>query len=262
MTRARTGWSTTSRTRAVFGGSWSSVLIRFLPSAMRCREGQRTTWLGNVAAAQWRLAGMTVRNDRAAHGCHARLQAPGSRSSRPPASVGWTEGPRYGTPDAAADGWAGTPVAGHGREQRAAGAPGDRGDLEWRRSRAGRSGVRPRLRQPRRAYPDLVRGPEAIKSASRCTAWPSPSSGLLWSICLPRGRPLRCAGPPTGLRVATAGVTPDRDPDTLRGMTFARMIAGQIMESWTYWETAKGRRRTRSVTCFLAAPRATAEATA
>src|SRR5918994_7537864 len=30
---------------------------------------------------------MTVRHDRAAHGCHARLQAPGSRSSRPPASV-------------------------------------------------------------------------------------------------------------------------------------------------------------------------------
>ena len=79
------------------------------------------------------------------------------------------------------------------------------------------------------------------RSASCCTARPSPSSGLPWSMCSPRGRPLRCAGPRTDAPRRPGSVTRrTADRDTLLGMTFGRVIEGQIVESWTCWEPGGG----------------------
>jgi hypothetical protein len=44
---------------------------------------------------------------------------------------------------------------------------------------------------------------------------------------------------------------PNRDPDTLRGMTFGRVRDGQIMESWTCWETAGAERLDQSRVSWL-----------
>ena len=89
--------------------------------------------------------------------------------------------------------------------------------------------------------PDLVRGPEAIKI-----------SVALYRLAFPAFRvavvDLLAQGPSVALRWVAhrlpghdgASDAPDRDPDTLRGMTFARMNAGLIQESWTCWETAGG----------------------
>ena len=85
--------------------------------------------------------------------------------------------------------------------------------------------------------PDLVRGPEAIKI-----------SVVLYRTAFPRFRvtviDLLTQGQTVALRWAAhrtppyAGVQggPDRGPDTLRGMTFGRVVEGQIIESWTCWE--------------------------
>ena len=62
--------------------------------------------------------------------------------------------------------------------------------------------------------PDLVRGPEAIKVSVALYWLAFPSSGLLWSICLPRGR---CRseelGRPHDGRMMRRGHA-DREPDT------------------------------------------------
>ena len=79
------------------------------------------------------------------------------------------------------------------------------------------------------------------RSAWRCTAWPSPQFRVAVVDLLAQGQTvaLRWAAHRTPRR---AGVrdAPDRDPDTLLGMTFGRMIGGQIEESWTCWETERG----------------------
>jgi predicted SnoaL-like aldol condensation-catalyzing enzyme len=87
--------------------------------------------------------------------------------------------------------------------------------------------------------PDLVHGPEAIKV-----------SVALYRLAFPAFRvavvDLLAQGQTVALRWAAHRApghdggrdAPDRDPDTLLGMTFARLIAGQVQESWTCWEKA------------------------
>ena len=91
--------------------------------------------------------------------------------------------------------------------------------------------------------PDLVRGPEAIKV-----------SVALYRLAYPAFRvavvDLLAQGQTVALRWTAHGVpghdggndAPDRDPDTLRGMTFGRLADGQVVESWTCWETGEVRK--------------------
>jgi predicted SnoaL-like aldol condensation-catalyzing enzyme len=94
--------------------------------------------------------------------------------------------------------------------------------------------------------PDLVRGPEAIKiSVVMCrTAFPSfrvaivdllaqgSMVALHWVALSPSRR--------TRVNDQRAG---EPHSDTFSGMTFARMIAGQIAESWTCWDSRDGQAR-------------------
>ena len=95
--------------------------------------------------------------------------------------------------------------------------------------------------------PDLVRGPEAIKF-----------SVAVYRLAFPEFRvavvDLLAQGQTVALRWTThrtpshdgGSDAPDGELDTLLGMTFARMIAGQIQESWTCWETAGAERLDQS----------------
>jgi predicted SnoaL-like aldol condensation-catalyzing enzyme len=87
--------------------------------------------------------------------------------------------------------------------------------------------------------PDLVRGPEAIKF-----------SVAVYRLAFPEFRvavvDVLAQGQTVALRWAAhrspghdgGSAAPDRDPDTLCGMTFGRVSGGQIQESWTCWEKA------------------------
>ena len=87
--------------------------------------------------------------------------------------------------------------------------------------------------------PDLVRGPESIKV-----------SVALYRLAFPEFRvavvDVLAQGHTVALRWAAhrtpghdgGSDAPDRDPDTLCGMTFGRVSGGQVQESWTCWETA------------------------
>jgi predicted SnoaL-like aldol condensation-catalyzing enzyme len=100
--------------------------------------------------------------------------------------------------------------------------------------------------------PDLVRGPEAIKV-----------SVALYRLAFPEFRvavvDLLAQGQTVALRWTArrspghdgGSDAPNRDPDTLLGMTFARMIAGQIQESWTCYETAGAERLDQSRVSWL-----------
>jgi predicted SnoaL-like aldol condensation-catalyzing enzyme len=100
--------------------------------------------------------------------------------------------------------------------------------------------------------PDLVRGPEAIKV-----------SVALYRLAYPAFRvavvDLLAQGQTVALRWAAhrssghdgGSDAPDGEPDTLRGMTFGRMSGGQIMESWTCWETARAERLDQSRISWL-----------
>ena len=104
--------------------------------------------------------------------------------------------------------------------------------------------------------PDLVRGPEAIKI-----------SVALYRLAFPEFRvavvDLLAQGQTVALRWAAhrtpghdgGSDAPDREPDTLRGMTFGRMSRPDRGELDVLGDS-RGR-TTRSVACFLAAPRAT-----
>jgi predicted SnoaL-like aldol condensation-catalyzing enzyme len=87
--------------------------------------------------------------------------------------------------------------------------------------------------------PDLVRGPEAIKiSLVLCrTAFPQFRVAVLDLVAEGQTVALRWAAH----RRATGGAAsaaPDPTPDPLFGMTFGRVRDGQIVESWTCWESA------------------------
>jgi predicted SnoaL-like aldol condensation-catalyzing enzyme len=85
--------------------------------------------------------------------------------------------------------------------------------------------------------PDLVRGPEAIKVSVAMYRLAFPEFrvavvdvlaqgqmvALHWAAYMTRGH--------DGRNDAS-----DRDPDTLRGMTFGRVSGGKIAESWMCWE--------------------------
>jgi predicted SnoaL-like aldol condensation-catalyzing enzyme len=86
--------------------------------------------------------------------------------------------------------------------------------------------------------PDLVRGPEAIKFSVAVYRLAFPAFRVAVVDVLAQGQMValhwtahRTPGDDGG------SDAPDRDPDTLRGMTFGRLAAGQIVESWTCWET-------------------------
>jgi predicted SnoaL-like aldol condensation-catalyzing enzyme len=86
--------------------------------------------------------------------------------------------------------------------------------------------------------PDLVRGPEAIKVSVAVYRLAFPAFRITVVDLLAQGQTValrwaahRVPGPDGGRDA------PDRDPDTLRGMTFGRVSGGQIAESWTCWET-------------------------
>ena len=86
--------------------------------------------------------------------------------------------------------------------------------------------------------PDLVRGPEAIKFSVAVYRLAFPEFRVAVVDLLAQGQTValrwtahRTPGDDGG------SDTPDRDPDTLRGMTFGRLAGDQIVESWTCWET-------------------------
>ena len=87
--------------------------------------------------------------------------------------------------------------------------------------------------------PDLVRGPEAIKISVAVYRLAFPAFRIAVVDVLAQGQTvaLRWAAHRTAGH-AGGRAAPDRDPDTLLGMTFTRMNAGQIAESWTCWETS------------------------
>ena len=86
--------------------------------------------------------------------------------------------------------------------------------------------------------PDLVRGPEAIKLSVALYRLAYPAFRVAVVDLLAQGQTvaLRWTAHRTP-RHDGGSDAPNRDPDTLLGMTFARMTAGQIQESWTCWET-------------------------
>ena len=105
--------------------------------------------------------------------------------------------------------------------------------------------------------PDLVRGPEAIKV-----------SVAVYRLAFPEFRvavvDLLAQGQTVALRWAAhrtpghdgGSDAPDRDPDTLRGMTFGRRDRWPDRGELDVLGDSRGR-TARSVACFLAAPRAT-----
>ena len=100
--------------------------------------------------------------------------------------------------------------------------------------------------------PDLVRGPEAIKVSVALYRLAYPAFRVAVVDLLAQGQTvaLRWAAYRTPSHDGGSDV-PSRDPDTLRGMTFGRVRDGQIMESWTCWETAEAERRDQSRVSWL-----------
>ena len=91
--------------------------------------------------------------------------------------------------------------------------------------------------------PDLVRGPEAIKFSVAVYRLAFPAFRVAVVDLLAQGQTVALRWVAYGTPGDDGGSdAPDREPDTLRGMTFARMIAGQIVESWTCWETGEAER--------------------
>jgi predicted SnoaL-like aldol condensation-catalyzing enzyme len=87
--------------------------------------------------------------------------------------------------------------------------------------------------------PDLVRGPEAIKFSVAVYRLAFPEFRVAVVDLLAQGQTVALRWTAHRTPGHDGGSdTPDRELDTLLGMTFARMIAGQIQESWTCWETA------------------------
>ena len=86
--------------------------------------------------------------------------------------------------------------------------------------------------------PDLVRGPEAIKVSVAVYRLAFPSFRITVVDLLAQGQTVALRWAAHRLPDHDGGTdAPDRDPDPLRGMTFGRLAAGQIAESWTCWET-------------------------
>ena len=91
--------------------------------------------------------------------------------------------------------------------------------------------------------PDLVRGPEAIKVSVALyrTAFPEFRVAVVDLLAQGQTVALHWAAHGTPRRAGVSNQRAGKPPsDTLRGMTFARMLAGQIAESWTCWETGRG----------------------
>ncbi len=91
--------------------------------------------------------------------------------------------------------------------------------------------------------PDLVRGPESIKISVAVYRLAFPAFRVAVVDVLAQGQTVALHWAASRTPNDDGGRdAPDRDPDTLRGMTFGRVSNGQIMESWTYWETAGAER--------------------
>ena len=85
--------------------------------------------------------------------------------------------------------------------------------------------------------PDLVRGPEAIKFSVAVYRLAFPEFRVAVVDVLAQGQTVALRWTAHRTPVHDGGSdTPDRDPDTLRGMTFGRLAGDQIVESWTCWE--------------------------
>jgi predicted SnoaL-like aldol condensation-catalyzing enzyme len=87
--------------------------------------------------------------------------------------------------------------------------------------------------------PDLVRGPEAIKISVVLyrTAFPEFRVIVLDLVTEGQTVALRWAAQATPCRVSASARWAGEPPaGTLRGMTFGRFAAGQLVESWTNWE--------------------------
>src|SRR5688500_18615410 len=82
--------------------------------------------------------------------------------------------------------------------------------------------------------PDLVRGPEAIKVSVALYRLAFPEFRVAVVDLLAQGQmvALHWAAHRSPGHEGGSG-TPDRDPDTLRGMTFGRVSGGQVQESRT-----------------------------
>jgi predicted SnoaL-like aldol condensation-catalyzing enzyme len=100
--------------------------------------------------------------------------------------------------------------------------------------------------------PDLVRGPEAIKVSVALYRLAYPAFRVAVVDLLAQGQmvALHWAAHTTRGHDGGSGA-PNRDPDTLRGMTFGRVSGGKIMESWTCWETAGAERLDQSRVSWL-----------
>jgi predicted SnoaL-like aldol condensation-catalyzing enzyme len=90
--------------------------------------------------------------------------------------------------------------------------------------------------------PDLVRGPEAIKVSVAVYRLAYPAFRVTVVDLLAQGQTVALRWAAHRLPGHDGGCdAPNRDPDTLRGMTFAHMRDGRIAESWTCWETGDAR---------------------
>ncbi|HLL50775.1 MAG TPA: ester cyclase [Thermomicrobiales bacterium] len=85
--------------------------------------------------------------------------------------------------------------------------------------------------------PDLVRGPEAIKVSVALYRAAFPEFRVTVLDLLAQGQTVairwEATSPPSR---APGGGRGDGDPGRLGGMTFARVVGGRILESWTNWE--------------------------
>ena len=89
--------------------------------------------------------------------------------------------------------------------------------------------------------PDLVRGPEAIKVSVVLyrTAFPQFRLAVLDLLAEGQSVAVRWAAHKTPPRVGVRAASDD-ELGTLLGMTLGRVRWGQIVESWTHWETERG----------------------
>ncbi len=89
--------------------------------------------------------------------------------------------------------------------------------------------------------PDLVRGPEVIKISVVLYRLAFPAFRISVTDLLARGQTvaLRWAALPTSLDSLPGGAAIDGS-NAWTGMTFARVVADKIAESWTCWERRSG----------------------
>jgi predicted SnoaL-like aldol condensation-catalyzing enzyme len=100
--------------------------------------------------------------------------------------------------------------------------------------------------------PDLVRGPEAIKFSVAVYRLAFPEFRVAVVDLLAQGQTVALRWTAHRTPGHDGGSDPpNRDPDTLHGMTFGRVRDGQIMESWTCWETAGAERLDQSRVSWL-----------